>query len=616
MLIRWQKTIVDRQGNVQPGAVLTIRRESDQALVTIYRDRDGTNPYPTGTVTADENGYAYFYALADAYRITSLKPAIDWRDEGLTTAIIDFAGKTYLSYDSPSDKRMVDDTSQPVGTLGRVTNDADPEKNGDWVMTAAGWEWAEVQPAKQADVAELQGGLGFETMEPASVAVALYDNERVAVWLDAGRLDAMGLGPRLSVAAKALSRTAISESIGTSSIAALASYANERVPVWLDGGLLDAMGFGPRLTQAIQATAGNDSASSVPTFLDRDLPLRTDGSSLRRWLAKLGLVKAGVGQARILLTGDSWTEHLTITQALAAVLHAEFGRAGTGWLSFDPQYYLDGVTGSRTGGTLFDATNDPQPGPPMGCGPDGFALYWTTAGDAITFGNLVHGDTFTVFFGAQTGSFRWRVDGGAWTTVTPNPAGAAVQSTVIALATGSAHTVQMEWVSGTVALFGQLLRDSTAVGVEVLKVGQGGATGYDFMTFADWVQPFAAALDVDVTVQILGTNDFRRTRASIESFKAAHEMLIDAYRSANADCGSVVAVPMKSNGSTVIPLIRYRDAAWETAKARQVEFINGFDAWDSFSIENSRGQWADGAHVSEGGAHRFVRQQILPTLGV
>lgn len=148
MLIRWQKTIVDQRGNVQPGAVLNIRRESDQALVAVYRDRGGADPYPTGSVTADENGYAYFYAPAGTYRITSLKPAIDWRDEGLTTATITFNGKTYVDVAA-----MEADTSQPVGTVGRVSTGAGA---GDYAMTASGWEWSDVQPASSEDVQQLQ----------------------------------------------------------------------------------------------------------------------------------------------------------------------------------------------------------------------------------------------------------------------------------------------------------------------------------------------------------------------------------------------------------------------------------------------------------------------------
>ncbi len=83
MLNRWQKTVVDRQGNVMPWAALMIRKEADQMPATVYSDREGTDPYPAGQVTADGNGFAFFYAQAGVYRITAQSPAIDWRDVGI-----------------------------------------------------------------------------------------------------------------------------------------------------------------------------------------------------------------------------------------------------------------------------------------------------------------------------------------------------------------------------------------------------------------------------------------------------------------------------------------------------------------------------------------------------
>lgn len=79
MLNRWQRTIVDLRGNVVPYAQLQIRVESTQATATIYADRAGNELIPNGIVTADANGYAYFYAKADLYRISSMQPTIDWR---------------------------------------------------------------------------------------------------------------------------------------------------------------------------------------------------------------------------------------------------------------------------------------------------------------------------------------------------------------------------------------------------------------------------------------------------------------------------------------------------------------------------------------------------------
>jgi len=83
MLNRWQKTVVDRQGNVVPWAALMIRREANQMPATIYRDSEGTDPYPSGQITADGDGFAFFYAAPGLYRITGQTPAIDWRDVGI-----------------------------------------------------------------------------------------------------------------------------------------------------------------------------------------------------------------------------------------------------------------------------------------------------------------------------------------------------------------------------------------------------------------------------------------------------------------------------------------------------------------------------------------------------
>jgi len=147
MLIRWQKTIVDKRGNVQPGAILNIRRESNQALARIYRDRDGLRPYPTGTVTADEYGYAYFYAAPDLYRISSAQPAIDWRDENVGFQDLQQASVTYLTKAD-----MLADTSQPVPTLASVVKDSVEENNAFYVWDGSDWALSSLNPATIPDI--------------------------------------------------------------------------------------------------------------------------------------------------------------------------------------------------------------------------------------------------------------------------------------------------------------------------------------------------------------------------------------------------------------------------------------------------------------------------------
>lgn len=88
ILARWQATIVDDAGNIQPGASVEVRREEPGLpLVTIYSDRDGTMPLGN-PMTADSEGFAAFHVLGGAYRITATKNGFSrvWRYVGIGNA--------------------------------------------------------------------------------------------------------------------------------------------------------------------------------------------------------------------------------------------------------------------------------------------------------------------------------------------------------------------------------------------------------------------------------------------------------------------------------------------------------------------------------------------------
>lgn len=87
-LSRWQATIVDDAGNIQPAASVTVRREViGSPLANLFEDRDGL--VPTGNpITADGEGYAFFHVAGGAYRITASKGGFtrEWRYVALGTA--------------------------------------------------------------------------------------------------------------------------------------------------------------------------------------------------------------------------------------------------------------------------------------------------------------------------------------------------------------------------------------------------------------------------------------------------------------------------------------------------------------------------------------------------
>lgn len=86
----WQATIVDRRGNVQPGAELEVRHETlGQPLATqLYDNKDGTGSPLANPLTADSAGFVRFYAPGGFYQIKASYGGSEYtlRDVAIGTA--------------------------------------------------------------------------------------------------------------------------------------------------------------------------------------------------------------------------------------------------------------------------------------------------------------------------------------------------------------------------------------------------------------------------------------------------------------------------------------------------------------------------------------------------
>lgn len=145
MLSRWQSTIVDEQGNVQPLANLTVRLESDQSLAKMWASPGTTQPLPDGMLQADGNGYAYFYAEGGLYRITSAALGIDWRHVPLGELagmdVADLGLGTAATRDVGTDPDEVPTNDLLSGFILTPENLADVlNASGVWVTRAIGEE--------------------------------------------------------------------------------------------------------------------------------------------------------------------------------------------------------------------------------------------------------------------------------------------------------------------------------------------------------------------------------------------------------------------------------------------------------------------------------------------
>lgn len=384
---------------------------------------------------------------------------------------------------------------------------------------------------------------------------------------------------------------------------------NRDCGAWLEDGLFRCAGVHPATVKMIKDQLGPISGSITDNVTGAAYPIVSDSASLRQWKAKVATLKKGSDQQlRVLLTGDSWTEHNTITNELLAMLRAEYGESGSGWVNLGTENnQLDGISVLFSSGWNYADLNQVS-GFPNGSGPDGFTRTSSVAGSTITVNNLTKGDSLSVFFGKTDGTFKYSVNGGAETIVNASSTGAAVQSTVIPIS--GASNIVFTIVSGTVVFFGMHLRKTTGSGVEVTKLGNGGSTGQDYLKISPTAQAnFANYLKPDVVVIILGTNDYRYGH-SVANFKAGISAIIDGYRTNNAECGIILIAPAQSNAPAVIPLSEYRDAIYELAQTKKAEFYNMYDDWNTYAAENNNGQWADAYHVSSKGAYRVAKKMF------
>ncbi|USY26714.1 hypothetical protein NIZ92_06665 [Alcaligenes sp. 1735tsa3] len=332
----------------------------------------------------------------------------------------------------------------------------------------------------------------------------------------------------------------------------------------------------------------------------------TDSRTLFRYRARIGTLDAtGAGQLNVLMLGDSWSEHARIPQQLRNVLENRCGGvAAYGWIDAIGGSPMQGLSYGRTGAWTTYSTATGGAVPAVGTGPDGRVVY-TDTNDA-TAQITTTCESFKIYYRDTTGSFRWRVDGGAWTTVSGAGSGDIAVVKIDGLLHAS-HTFRLETVgnTGTVAILGYLA-SSSEPGVIVHKCGSGGSTGVSMQKHLNNLTPFVDDLSPDVAVLILGTNDYRTAGATVDQFRTAVNGVIDRLRSVIPDVGIILWAPAKSNGSEVTPLSSYVSAMSDIALNKNVEFFSNYASFGDFSYANALGMWLDALHQSPSGARSSV----------
>ncbi|MFJ5180030.1 SGNH/GDSL hydrolase family protein [Pseudomonas fulva] len=514
----------------------------------------------------------------------------------------DLNNKHYSTY-----AKMLADPQNRDAVVAVVDADPNIALNGwyFWDKSASEWKHFVQQPAQRAELEKK-----VPTVSPTSplrLPLVITESGQVVAWLDEGNFGAAGLTPALRKNATMDVVTRLA-SPNTALFPLMATELGQ-VVCWMEDGKFNAAGMNSTIASMIQA--------ALDPYQLKFQPKVTDGSNLYAYRAKIANALGGGGQARVIFTGDSWTEHLAETaQPLSQALYGAYGQAGQGWIGMDADeggasstlsQLLNGARLVKsTGWTLADMTL-------VADSLDGHAAVATGTTANITVSNLKT-QSLTWYYKDGDGTFRYSVDGAEPIAVAGGNTGARKSLTISGLSDAS-HSIVFDLVgnTGTVTMYGGMgLR--TAPGVEFSKAGNGGSTAVQWKALAPYVQAYAAELKPDLAIIILGTND-KNQGISKDSFKSGVRSMVDAYRTGSPNCCVVLVCPTLAQNTTDPGLLTgYGEAMYEiTQETSGVEFLNLNSFMPPRIVSSTMGLWKDSLHLSEAGG-RFLTGLLMKYL--
>lgn len=333
---------------------------------------------------------------------------------------------------------------------------------------------------------------------------------------------------------------------------------------------------------------------------------------LRTWKAQLAHIAQATSneQAVIAFIGDSWVLNSRIFDPLTEWLQTEYGDAGPGFVSIGNNHgstAMYGVTSYSRTGTWTDS--DQASG---SRGPD---IAHADTSDTATPAAVQIVATYTsavIHHINQSGggSYRWRIDGGSWTTVSTSAGSEAHDTATISGLSSASHTLDIELVSGTVRLLGVDLQKS-GNGVRVHRLGNGGATVAQYVAVDSTIwQASIAALAPDVAIILLGTNDHSGNRLPGD-FGADIATLAGRVRSARSLCDVMLLSPCDNGLSGKTYTVgHYSNELRSRAVANSYAFVDAHQAMGTYTNADALGLWENTSHINEVGAQQVADMLI------
>ena len=379
--------------------------------------------------------------------------------------------------------------------------------------------------------------------------------------------------------------------------------------------LYDATHNGLRMADAEGFYYDVGSSGSGAT-VTADTPIISDGSKMYGWRARLAQILDGQSvTAKLLLIGDSWFQRSLIPDKLAGPLYAAYGRGADGWLCIgatgNDGLSANSWTMTATGWTIYDATD----GAALPLAIDGFRADATGTTATLTTAGW-WGSTLNIYYRQTTGVFRYRIDGGAWNTVTGTGTNAIAKVSVTGLSATASHTLEIDLTgnAGTVTLYG--FYATGLPGFEMIGAGNGSAIATDYSVHIG--QPESQYILADMaphaTLICLGNND-RAGSIALATYSAALVTIMSQISVASPLAPFVMLTAPRNGRGGSFTAEDYAAEMIALADGRLVEWVDYTRAFGPYADMNTLGAWADAAHLSAQGA-RLYAQLVTPFLTI
>ncbi|CAI0691117.1 phage tailspike protein [Serratia entomophila] len=340
---------------------------------------------------------------------------------------------------------------------------------------------------------------------------------------------------------------------------------------------------------------GIDTASTL-TEINGDV-----NSKLRAKCAAIKTASVSNVNPTLLLTGDSYSDKITIPLVFRDKLQAKYGDGGTGYVSFNPSELLPGVNVTSSGFTLRNiyncVTND-------GTGINGQSIYAASAttGNATITG--LSGSKLSLYYQDLSGSFTVSVDGGS--AVTINGGGTNTFKVYTVDVTAGTHSVAVAKTgAGVVNVFGVRALLSSGRGISVLQMGQGGAKASDYTKLIPNLGNVAPIIDADSVIIILGTNDVR-TNVTPALYGQYLSALVSAWKNSVGPSVGINIMFAEEVNRNLPEYPEYEFAARGVAENQGVGYIDLFNLFPDRANTVALNMFADVDHLNAAGATHLM----------